>query len=214
MSRLLEGQPDPSAIISALSREVVHYILLCELRFASGTVYMSNQQGDFTDLKWGNTWRGLGGLVGIGDIDGGPDDLAPYREYLLGIPWQFLSDESSPTRATAQLPALIGKKSEYVGREANLWVQMFAPDAEDTHGRPIPLGYPIALDASLMSDVSWSFVADGALLRLKVEGLLARKGAPLFGMLTYKDQLRRHPGDEGLRFVAEVVSTNPTWTSW
>ena len=43
---------------------------------------------------------------------------------------------------------------------------------------------------------------------------LARKGAPQYGFLTYQDQLRRHPTDEGLQFVPEVVSTEVQWTDW
>ena len=214
MSRLLVNQPDPDAIVAALSDEVVHYALLAELRFLSGTVYLSNQQGEFTDALWGNTWRGLGDLVGMSDVSGGPDDLAPYREYLLGIPYDLLSDESEPTRASARIPALIGNPGEYRNREAILYLQMFSTVTEDAHGRPAMIGHPIALDVSLMSDVSWSYSPDLAVLKLKVEGLLSRKGAPLYGFLTDRNQKNRHPGDNGLNYVTEVMSTQFKWTNW
>ncbi len=52
------------------------------------------------------------------------------------------------------------------------------------------------------------------MLTLRVESVLARKGAPLFGLLTDRDQKRRYVDDEGLRYVPEVMSTAVKWTDW
>ena len=215
MSRLLAAQPDPAAVEAALTRDVVSWALLLELRFASGTIRLCNAAIPITDIS-GATWSGLGDLVGMSDIEGGPDTLAPLREYYLGIPWEFLSADSIPARASARIPGLIGDAADYRGRPANLFAQLFDADVYDARGRAAPVGVPIALDAGLMTNVGWSFAPGdgGVMLTLRVESVLARKGAPLFGLLTDRDQRRRHGDDAGLRFVPEVMSTAVKWTDW
>lgn len=213
MSRLLAAQPDPAAVEAALNAEIVHAVLLLELRFASGTVRLSNSMQAVTDLQSGATWEGLGDLVGIGTAEAGPDQLAPYREYLLGMPWSVLDAESDPTRAMARIPELLGNPADYRSREAILYLQLMDMRG-DAHGRPVPIGVPVALDAGLMDHVEASYSPSAVMLRMTVEGLLARKGIPAFGLLTSRDQQRRHPGDTGLEFVPEVMSTNPKWTDW
>jgi len=86
MSRLLAAQPDPAAVEAALSGDVVSWALLLELQFVSGTIRLSNTTVPVVDGA-GTTWSGLGDLVGMSDIEGGPGNLAPLREYYLGIPY-------------------------------------------------------------------------------------------------------------------------------
>lgn len=215
MSRFLAGQSDPAAVEAALSAEVVTRALLLELQFKSGTVRLSNALMPITTAD-GNIWHGLGDLVGMSDIEGGPDNLAPLREYYLGIPWEFLTDDSEPTQAGAKIPALIGNPSDYRGQAANLLVQHFSGDVYDRSGMPALIGTPVSLDPALMTNVSWRFAPGdgGVVLTLRVESALARKGAPQYGLLTDRDQKRRYGDDQGLRFVTEVMSTNPKWTNW
>lgn len=215
MSRLLAAQPDPAAVEAALARDVVSWALMLELRFVSGTIRISNTAVPVTD-RTGATWQGLGDLVGMSDLEGGPDSLAPLREYHLGIPWEFLGPDSLPPRSAARIPGLIGDASDYRGQPANLYAQLFDADVYDARGRAAPVGVPIALDAGLMTNVGWSFAPGdgGVMLTLRVESVLARKGAPLFGLLTDRDQRRRHGDDQGLRFVPEVMSTAVKWTDW
>lgn len=215
MSRLLAAQPDPAAVEAALSREVVSWALLLELQFLSGTIRLSNTTVPVVSAD-GTTWSGLGELAGMSDIEGGPDTLAPLREYYLGIPYEFLGPASVPSQSVARIPALIGHASDYRGRPANLFAQLFDGDSYDQHGRAQPVGLPIALDAGLMTNVGWTFGPgdNHVMLTLRVEGVLARKGAPLFGLLTDRDQKRRYGDDNGLRYVPEVMSTNVKWTDW
>lgn len=215
MSRLLAAQPDPSAVETVLARDVVSWALMLELQFVSGTIRLCNAAIPITDIS-GATWSGLGDLVGMSDIEGGPDTLAPLREYYLGIPWEFLSADSIPAQASARIPGLIGDAADYRGRPANLFAQLFDADVYDARGRAAPVGVPIALDAGLMTNVGWSFGPGdgGVVLTLRVESVLARKGAPLFGLLTDRDQKRRYVDDEGLRYVPEVMSTAVKWTNW
>ena len=201
----------------ALAKEALHSILLLELRFASGTVYLSNETVPFIDPEWAHTWQGLGNWVGMSDIEGGPDDLAPVREYYLGIPWELLTGGEIGVNGLGTLPALVSDRAEYVNRAALLWDQVLSDDTLDTHGRPTPIGIPSALHFGLMDQVRVDFSRSAARLVLTVEGPLARKGAPVFGRLTDRDQKRRHPTptpDKGLRYVPEVLSTNVRWTDW
>lgn len=213
MSRLLSAQPDPSSVAAFLSRDVVGAVLALEMQFASGTVRISNSLGRFIDAA-GTEWAGLGDMVGMTDFAGG-DTLAPLREYTLGIPWEFLAeDTSSPAAGLARVPALIGDPSEYRGRAAILSMHLFEADALGLDGRSSPVGIPIVLDTGTMTNVGWSWSPGEVMLTLKVEGLLSRKGAPLFGLLTERDHKRRHPTDQFLDFASEVVVTEVKWTQW
>ena len=214
MSRLLAAQTDPAAVEAVLARDVVSWALLLELQFVSCTIRIANTTVPVTTGD-GNTWHGLGELVGMSDIEGGPGNLAPLREYYLGIPWEFLGADSVPSQASARIPTLINP-ADYRGQPANLSAQLFDADAYDATGLAAAVGEPIALDSALMTNVGWTFGPGdgGVILTLRVESVLARKGSPLFGLLTDRDQKRRHVGDAGMRFVPEVMSTAVKWTDW
>ncbi|NVK57329.1 MAG: hypothetical protein HWE26_17130 [Alteromonadaceae bacterium] len=216
MSIYLSNQPDPAAVQAQLEREAVHVILLLELRFASGAVYLSNGLLPFTDADpdKGHTWQGLGNLVGVGDVEGGPEDLAPFMQYHLGVPWEILEEDERGVNGMGLIPGLIGEPGEYRNRDAILYEQVMSDDMLDAHGRPTPVGIPTAIHFGVMDTVTASYSASAAILSMTVEGPLARKGAPVYGMLTARDQLRRHPGDKGLTYVPEVMSTTPKWTTW
>ena len=214
MSVYLSGQTDPAAVTAALNRDVIHVSLLLELQFATGTAYLSNRSVSFIDGKWNLTWQGLGNLVAASAVSSGDDTLAPSMSYTLGIPWEAMTAEQRAMQGLGIIPQLIGNPAEYVNRSAVLWEQVFSETARDEYGRPQPVGDPVALHRGVMDTVSVSFDVSAAVLTLTVEGALARAGAPVFGRLTHRDQLRRYPGDRGLRYVPEVMSTDPVWTEW
>lgn len=214
MSIYLSNQPDPAAVQTALENESVHAILLLEMQFASGTLYISNSLIDFVDPQWRHTWSGAGNAVGMSDIQGGVDDLAPYREYTLDIPWNLLEADERGVNGMGRIPDLVGNRAEYVNRTAILYEQVLSNDVVDTHGRPAPVGVPSALDVGVMDTVSARYSSTAAVLTMTVEGLLSRKGAPVFGRLTPRDQARRYPGDKGLDYVPEVQSTEVQWTTF
>jgi hypothetical protein len=209
VSIFLDGQPDPAAMLAALRNERIERVLMLEMQFASETVRLTNALLPFTDLKWGYEWQGFGNLVGMDAISGGPDSLAPMRSYTLGIPWQYLTDTERGVNGMGLLPGLIGNRAEYRSRMATLYMQMFS--GVDGYGRAMPLGYPFALDVGVMDHLTTTYTKSAAMLRMTVESLTARKGAPVYGLLTYRDQKRRFPTDEGLSFVPEVMSTTITW---
>ncbi|KAB6716274.1 hypothetical protein [Roseobacter sp. TSBP12] len=205
MSVFLSTQPDPEAMMSALDREVIHKAFMLEMDFASGPVRVSDWSVPF--IAGGYEWEGLGDLVGMSEIGGG-SELAPYREYQLGLPKDLVG------YSEARIPELIGNRADYLGRSARLWMQIFDPVSLDEHGRRVPLGDPITMDYGIMSRVIGTFVPGGAVVSLTVEGGLFRAGVPLSGYYTDRDQQRRHPEDLGLGFVVEVSDTEIKLTDW
>ena len=214
MSIYLAHQPDPAAVEAALNRETVHIVQLLELRFASGTVYLSNEVVPFTDSQWGHTWQGMGNLVSMSSIQAGERNLAPLMEYTLGIPWEFLTAEERGVSGMGMIPALIGNSAEYRDREAILWEQILDDETLDVHGRATPVGVPSALHYGRMDTVRASYSITAANLTLSVEGPFSRKGAPVFGRLTPRDQKRRYAGDNGLNYVYEGLNTTVQWTTF
>lgn len=213
MSVFLEDQADAEAILAALDAEVVHLTLMLEMQFKSGTIYISNQTVPFIDARWGREWIGMGDLVGLADVMGGENDLAPFREYVLGIPWELIPEGQEA--GLGRIPALLSQdRSEFVGRAAILYAQVFSRVEVDEHGRPIPIGQPFTLDHSVMDRVSAQYSAGAAVLTMTVEGLFARKRVPPHGTLTDRDQRSRYADDKGMRFVPEVMTTNFKWTTW
>ncbi|WP_422049920.1 hypothetical protein [Shimia sp.] len=199
----LEHQPAEfhGPIMDALAREAVEFAVMLHFDFATYPVRISNRTVPFTDLE-GQEWRAGGGmLVGMPDLSGGQGQLAPLREYSLGMP----KDQMIEGDWRGELVELVSDVSEYRSRDYGLYGQIF------TEGRP--LGLPFAMDIGLMDRMNVQFGNGGAVATLGCEGLLARKGVPAYGMQTYFDQKRRHPTDEGFQFVTESGRLI-VWTNW
>lgn len=203
----LEHQPDElhAPIMALLQREAIEMAIMLHLDFASAPVRICNRMTSFVDLETGHTWEKGGGLlVGMPDLDGGAGQLAPLREFVLGMPEGLMTDAAA-RNWRGDMVDLVGDVTEYRGRAYGLYGQLF--DA----GQPV--GYPFAFDVGLMDRLSASFVPTGAVLTLGCEGLLARKRVPAYGMQTYLDQKRRYPTDEGFQFVTESGRLI-VWTDW
>lgn len=206
MSVFLDAQPEEARdeVSALLQAEVIEMALMLHLDFASDPVWVCNRTVPFVDLKWGQEWLpGAGLLVSVPNPQGGDGRLAPFREYKLGIPQQILEAENW----AAMLVEMVGDKPEYVRRNAELYGQIFRP------GSGVPVGHPFALSIDLMDRLSAAFPGGGAIMTLTTEGLLARKGVRVDGRLTYADQKRRHPTDEGLQFTTEAGKLIQ-WTDW
>uniref|UniRef100_UPI002593DE4E hypothetical protein n=1 Tax=uncultured Sulfitobacter sp. TaxID=191468 RepID=UPI002593DE4E len=163
-----------------------------------------NMNVPFTDLKWGYTWGAGGGLlVSLPNLSGGDNQLAPFHEYRLALPNEWIDAENW----AADLVEMVANVSEYRKRDNGLYSQIFDPDTNQ------PVGHPFAYDVGIMDKMSCSFPVGGAILSLTTESFMARKGVPVYGMQTYFDQLRRHPTDQGLQFVTEAGKLI-TWTNW
>lgn len=202
---LADQPPEGHArILGLLQREVVEMAVMLHLDFANGPVRLCNRALPFTDLQNGHLWRsGAGLLVGLPELGGGIDTLAPMREYRLGIPADIAEGENW----RAALVDEVRDVANYRGRLAGLYWQLFD---HDTGG---PVGYPSALDVGIMDKMTCGFSASGVVVSLSSESFLARKGVPVYGMQTYADQKRWHPTDEGLQFVTEAGKLI-VWTNW
>jgi hypothetical protein len=215
MSVFLENQStgDRAAILAALQAEVVHLAWLIEFQFASGTIRASNEITAFEDAN-GATWQGLGTLIQAPVLTGGPGELAPLREYVMALPSEILEVGESGG-GLGRIPELIGSPTEYRGRWVIFYGQLFSTSATDSSGRASPLGVPFALDRALMDRASLTYTGSEATITLQAESILSRKRAPLYGMLTPRDQKSRFSGDKGLDYVPEIATgTLVQWTSW
>lgn len=212
-SRLILAQPAEyrDAVAAALAGPAVHMAALLLLDFADGAFALSNRNLPFTDLRDGRSWRpGAGLLVGFPDmLDGGETELAPWRRYQIGLPFDALDlpDGSSLSGYMTALVAYCGNPALYRNRVAETALQLFDPETG------APVGWPIVLDRGLMDDMQVSRLPQGVVVGLTVESLLSRKGVPVYGMQTYRDQQRRYPGDEGFQFTSES-SRLVNWTNW
>ncbi|MFW2541537.1 hypothetical protein ACN2XU_02765 [Primorskyibacter sp. 2E107] len=206
MIEFIKAQPAEyrDQVMALLSGGAVQMSVLLHLDFATEPLLLCNRNVPFTDLKWGRVWgAGSGLLVGLPEISGGDNELAPFREYQLGMPNEMID----AANWAAELVTMVGEVSEYRARDAGLYAQLFDPD---TGG---PAGHPFALDIGIMDKLTVSFPRGGAIVSLTTESFMARKGVPTYGMLTYFDQKRRYPTDEGLQFVTESNKLI-TWTDW
>lgn len=206
MIAFLEDQPADARdqIMDLLQRGAVQMSMLLRLDFASQPIYLSNRAVSFTDLNWGYEWGpGSGLLVGLPNANGGDGNLAPFNEYQLGIPSEWIDQKDWAARLVETMRSV----ADYRGRFSGFYVQIFDPETDH------PVGYPSALDVGFMDKMAVSFMPGGAVIKLTTEGFLARKGVPVYGMQTYLDQKRRHPTDEGLQFVTEANKTI-VWTDW
>lgn len=206
MSYFLDAQPaaDRDRIKALLNGEAVHMALLIHADFATEPLFMSDRAVEFVDNKWGYVWgRGKGLLVGIPNLSSSPDNLAPMREYQLGLPIEAID---SPNWR-ADLVRMVGDVGEYRGREISMYGQLFDPYTSQ------PVGHPFTHDKAVMDKMRVSFGGWGAVVTLQAEGLLARKGAPTYGYQSYEDQLRRYPGDEFYQFTTENKKL-VTWTQF
>jgi hypothetical protein len=206
MIEFLKAQPEEwrEPVMDLLGRGAVQMSVLMHLDFANEPLFLSNRNIPFTDLKWGHEWgAGSGLLVGLPEVSGGDDQLAPFRKLRLGLPNEWIDAENW----AAEIVQMVRNRSEYRGRDTGLYGQLFDPDSNK------PVGHPFAFDIGIMDKMNVSFPRGGAIVSLTIEGFMSRKGVPVYGMLTYLDQQRRQPTDEGLQFVTEA-GKQITWTDW
>lgn len=206
MIEFLKAQPASyhAQVMDLLSREAVQMAVMISFDYATTPLRLSNRNVPFTDLKWGYEWGAGGGLlVGLPEVTGGDGELAPFREYQLGIPDEWVDAEDW----AAKVVQMVSDVGEYRGREAAMYGQLFNTESNQ------PVGHPFVFDTGIMDRMAVSFQVGGVVVSLTTESFLARKGAPVYGMQTYFDQKRRYPTDEGFQFTTEAGKII-TWTDW
>lgn len=204
MSFFLDAQPEAARadIAAAMASEVVHMAILVHLDFASNPLRLSTRNVPFTDVN-GVTWQaGAGLLVSIDDVSGADAELAPYRDFRIGLPSDMIDGDDWRAGVVSE----VLDRQNYLGRALVVYGQLF----RETGG---PLGVPFAMDSLLMDKMTFSASIEGMVVMLRGEGLLARKGVPVYGLQTFQDQKRRYPTDEGMQFTTESGKLI-TWTDF
>lgn len=197
---MLQHQPDPDEFLRVLSSESFKVAMLCKMEFASGTLYLSNWNVGFTSE--GVKWHGAGGLVGMRNIESGPDNPSAMMEYYLGIPVEYITDDVQENMA--RIPEILGKPDEYSGRICQLSALLFE------YGKPV--GVPFVLHTGRMARPSVSVNAgEPIVFRINSESILVRQRTPPAGKLTHSDQIYRHPTDKGLKFIPNANSEKQDW---
>jgi hypothetical protein len=187
-----------------LSGDTLPMAILVHFDFANNPVRLSNRNLPFTDLQGGHVW-GAGShlLVSMPNASGGTSMSNPALRYRIAFP----EDQIENFDYAAYLVGVVQDRANYVGRTQARYGQIFDPDT----GHPV--GYPFALDVGRMDRMSVSFMPRGAIVSMQVEGYLTDMGRAVYGTLTYRDQKRRFPTDEGCEFVTESGNL-VVWTQW
>lgn len=189
---MFEGQPDAAGMRALFRRGRVEMALCAFFDFADEPLRLCTRTIGFTDLQNGDRWKAGGGLlIGIPGIDYSDSDLAPKREFHLGI--QEVATMAADWRKT--LIDAVDDAANYQGRQYALLLQAF--DAGQ------PFGYPIYLDQGKMSRQSLMFSTDISMISLTCEAGATRFNIPSGLYLTSPDQKSLYPTDEGLEFTTE-----------
>lgn len=195
MSEFLRFQPEAyqQDVARLIRAEVVHLSVLLHLDFKDEPLRLSNRNLPFVDLKDGHTWdAGHHLIVGLPAIDGGDNKLAPHREYRLGLPFDVI-DEDWMKMVVEQCR----DRGSYTGRTCALYGQLFDPKSL------APVGWPFAYDVGLMDRMTFQARQEGVIVSLTSESMMARKGVPPYGKMTFFNQKDKYPGDLGMQFTTE-----------
>ena len=188
---LFAGQPNAGQLRALLAKDRVEATLCLHLDFGKNPLRLCARAIPFTDIR-GERWTGGGGLlVGLPEVSASDDELAPYRDYILGIPERLVSSANWRGAVMDE----VRDTANYKGRAYRLSLQIFDQRA--------PVGNPITIDQGQMSRMEVEFAPDISGLRLQCEAGAVRMNVPTGQLLTYADQKSLYPTDEGLEFVAE-----------
>lgn len=197
MTVLTDLQPDAAAFRQALRQEALGAILLVDLDFLSKPVRLSNWNIRMTID--GQVYDATGALSRISEVGDAAKGSVPPLEYGLSVPTELLDNSDE----LYVLPEILSDASEYVGRKAELRLQIMA--------KGVAVGVPMTMHVGRMYKPR--FVMSTTLVELSIlsESIAVRRRVPGGGYLTAADQKVRHPTDEGLEFVSTAVSEPVDW---
>ncbi|URD37311.1 hypothetical protein M6G65_01530 [Methylobacterium tardum] len=137
--------------------------------------------------------QGLGGLGAVSDIESPVGGLAPLVTFTLsGVGPAIAAD-------------VVDARTQVKGRDCTLYLQLYGADLA-------PLGGLYTLYRGIMDRLTHTASGpDSWTAQLTAETRFARRGLPPFGNLTHADQQRRHPGDDGLFDIAQMVNRRRPW---
>ncbi|SEP02960.1 hypothetical protein SAMN04490248_12040 [Salinihabitans flavidus] len=180
---------DMSAMIAAaLDESALRPILFFEGEFASGWVRIWSGLGDIT---WtGQTWTGVGSLLGLGAIEETQQVVAGGTTVSLsGVPLEMVALAIDEARQ---------------GKPGRVWLGLLT-DAREIIADPVQ-AFTGRLDVPEIADTG-----ESCTVTISYENRLIDLGAPRNWRYTHESQQALAPGDQGFAFVTTIQDKEITW---
>lgn len=178
------------AMAEALAAEVARPVLFFEGAFATGTVRLWT--GTDATVWAGQTWAGLGTLVGVSNVEEGEAiEARSVTVTLSGVPSGLVS-------------AALGEARQ--GLPGKVWLGLL-----DEDGALIP--DPVPMFAGRLDVPSISDGQDTCVISISYESRLIDLNRPREVRYTHEMQQQLHPGDRGLEYVTSIQDRKITWGS-
>lgn len=180
--------------IAAMSASTVRAAVLVEMQFASETVRV--WAGDYPMNSGGHQWLPLKGYGQIDNLNLLMDGSSSSTSMTLS---------GLPDQVPDFLAQVLLSRDEVNQRPAIIYMQLFDANWQIV-GAPTLLTYgymqPPQVSRGAMSDT------EGAQQGIKIDLISAfsNRARPAFGMLTDRDQQKRHPGDMALQYTAQLAN--------
>lgn len=172
-------------------------VILVELEFDSGTIYLSTHNETLTVDS--HVFTPLGGLLNIGTIK---------ERAGMGAEQLPLSIPSDPSYVSLAL----GNVEGYRGRAARLYLQLLDENLQPVGARKLRFSghmEPVSVQRQPAKDGSSSGRIEMKLTREGLARSRRREGA----RLTDAQQRAKYPGDTGLRYIRTLIEKPSLWLS-
>jgi hypothetical protein len=181
-------RPMSSAMLAALQQPVLRCALFAQISFTSATVYVWSGVGTIT---WnGQTWTGLGDLLGVAAVEDGTTVEARGISITLGgLDAALLADCQNEYR---------------LGLPAAVYFGLFDAGSE-------LIATPITSWAGRTDRPEIEVDADKATITINCESRLIDMNAAVDRRVTHQDQQMNWPGDNGHMFVPGLQELTTFW---
>ena len=177
-----------TAFGTALAEQDLCPVILFEGEFASGMVRIWSGAGD---LDWdGKTWNGVGGLLGLGEIEETRQVVANGTSVSL-------------SGVAPQMVALAIEEARQ-GKPGRVWLGLL-DEAREVIADPVQ-AFSGRLDVPEITDNEQSCT-----LTISYESRLIDLGRARSWRYTHESQQVLHPGDKGFEFVTSIQDREITW---
>jgi hypothetical protein len=149
--------------------------------------------GDGPIRAGGHVWQGIGQFASISGLESAINGTAPMATFTLsGV------DRGIVARVKEA-------SAEVKGRDVTISLQFFDEDVR-------PLDNPYAFYVGIMDTMPLTVSGpDRASIEVTAESVFARRGLPLWGNLSDRDQNRLFPGDRSLEGLPQIPFRRRTW---
>lgn len=181
----------PDTVAAQLAGQVVNVCVLAHFDFATNPMRVWMGAGDIR--AGGQIWKGIGELGSMSGLETPIGGTAPQATFMMsGVSPELVADA-------------LNLSDEVKGRDVTVYVQFLDADLQT-------LDNPFAIYAGIMDVMSYTMTGPSTrTIKLTAESLFARRGTPLFGNLSDRDQQRLFPGDRGLDRIAQIPFKTATW---